>query len=253
MTASMLVAYALTGVIGVSLGALGSGGAILMLPLLVYVAKVPAAQAVPLSMAVVAFSSFAGASQYFRRGDFSPRLMLVFGVGGMSGAFAGAQFTHFVSEPVLMSMMSALLVTVGTMMLRGRHFTTCANPCLPPRCALIAFGIGLLTGFLGVGGGFLLVPALMRFAGLDQRSAAGTSLGLISLNAMSGLAGQLRHTQIDWLAATFFLIACLWGLAGGVYLSTRLPEDRLRRAFAWLLVTIGVSVGTATAVRALVN
>ncbi len=244
-----MVPYALTVLIGLSLGALGSGGAILMLPMLVYVAGFEPRQAVAVSLAVMAGTSLAGALAYGRRGDFSPRLALVFGLGGIVGAFAGSSATRLVSPVVLMLIFGALLLAVGVHMLRDRQALVCGNPCLPPRCFLIALGIGVLTGFLGVGGGFLLVPALMRFAGLSHRSAVGTSLALIGLNSIAGLAGQLRYTSLDWGLIGWFLLFAICGVAAGIVISRRMPAESLKAAFAWLLVAIGAGVTVANVAK----
>jgi hypothetical protein len=244
-----MLGYALTVVIGVSLGALGSGGAILMLPMLVYVAGYRPEDAVAMSLAVMAVTSAVGALAHGRRGDFSVRLAIVFGGGGAVGAFAGSTLTRLVPPYLLMAMFGALLLIVGIQMLRDHEVLVCANPCLPPRCFLIAAGIGVLTGFLGVGGGFLLVPALMRFAGLEHRAAVGTSLALIAVNSVSGLAGQLRHAPLDWTQAAFFAGFAVAGVIGGFVLSQRAPETALKTAFGWLLVAIGAGVTVSNLAR----
>lgn len=240
-----MAAYALTLLIGLSLGVLGAGGAILLLPVLVYVAGLAPSSAIPASMAVMAATSAVGAAGYLRRGDVSKRLALVFGLGGAVGAFAGSSFTHLVPERTIMLIFAATLVAVGVTMLTRRDALTCSNPCLPPRCFLIAVGIGLITGFLGVGGGFLLVPALMRFAGLGPRAATGTSLALIAVNATVGLSGQLRYVTLDWGLAAGFLGFALVGMLAGVRIAPRLPERRLQQGLALLLAAVGVAVGAA--------
>jgi uncharacterized membrane protein YfcA len=242
-----MVAYALTVLIGVSLGALGAGGAILMLPMLVYVAGFAPQDAVAMSLAVMAATSLVGSAAYVRRGDFSIRLAVVFGLGGAVGAYAGSMFTRMVPPQVLMLLFGALLLFVGIQTLRDKQALTCSNPCLPPRCFLIAAAIGLLTGFLGVGGGFLLVPALMRFAGLEQRSAIGTSLALIGVNSIAGLAGQLQHVSLDWVQAAYFIGFAVTGVFGGFLVARRAPAMALKTAFAWLLVVIGAAVTVSNA------
>jgi uncharacterized membrane protein YfcA len=244
-----MVAYALTVLIGASLGALGSGGAILMLPMLVYVAGFAPGDAVTMSLAVMAATSLAGSAAYVRRGDFSARLAVVFGLGGAVGAYVGAMFTRLVPPHVLMLLFGGLLLFVGVQTLRDKHALTCSNPCLPPRCFLIAGAIGLLTGFLGVGGGFLLVPALMRFAGLEHRSAVGTSLALIGLNSVAGLAGHLRHGPLDWTHAAAFAAFALTGVFAGFLISRRAPAAALKTAFAWLLILVGAGVTVSNAAR----
>ncbi|MCX6598469.1 MAG: sulfite exporter TauE/SafE family protein, partial [Acidobacteria bacterium] len=154
-------------------------------------------------------------------------------------------FTHLVPPRILMLIFAGVLLVVGTLMLTRRNALTCSQPCLPPRCFTIAFSIGLLTGLLGVGGGFLLVPALMRFAGLQARAAAGTSLALISLNSFVGLAGQLRFVSLDWAAAASMLVFAVVGLVAGLALAPRMQGDHLKRALAVLLVAIGLGIGIA--------
>jgi len=100
-----------------------------------------------------------------------------------------------------------------------------------------------LTGFLGVGGGFLIVPALVWFGGLDSRLAAGTSLAVIAMNSSTGLLGQLRFVRVDWILLYGFLTFALIGMVVGITLSHRLPEARLRRIFATTVLAIGVAVG----------
>jgi uncharacterized membrane protein YfcA len=239
------VVFAFTILIGLSIGALGSGGAILMLPLLVYINRTPVEQAVPMSLAVVAVTSAAGALGYIRGGSFNPKLAAVFGTGGVAGALVGSAATRGVPAKVLMLLFASLLLFVGVRMLASRAALTCANPCLPARCFLIAFGIGLLTGFLGVGGGFLLVPALQRYAGLDQRSAVGTSLSLTSVNSLAGLGGHLRYQPLDWMLAGQFLIFALIGLGVGLIVSRWAPARALNLAFAWLLIGIGGGIAAA--------
>lgn len=232
------MAYALTILIGLSLGTFGAGGAILLLPVLVHVAKVPPPQAIPMSMAIMSVTSLAGALGYLRRGELPKRVSLVFGLGGMTGAFAGSWLTHLVAPATVMTIFSIVLAVVGTFMLTRRNALTCSDPCLPPRCFAIAAAIGVLTGFLGVGGGFLLVPALMRFAGLSPRQAAGTSLALIGVNSLTGLAGQLRFVSVDWNAILWLLLAALTGLAVGLWLSRRVPGDRFRPVLGVLLLSV---------------
>ena len=110
-------------------------------------------------------------------------------------------------------------------------------------CLQAGLVVGLLTGFLGVGGGFLIVPALITFAGLDTRKAAGTSLGVITCNCITGLAGQLRFIRVDWLLVSGFLVFALAGMATGAKLCRRIPEYRLRRILAVTIVALGLAVG----------
>jgi len=229
--------------IGVTLGALGSGGSIVTLPILVYVAGVAPKSAIGMSMVIVGGTSFLGCYFHWRRGNFRTRPAIVFGATGILGAYIGSTGTHLVSSPVLMGMFSVLMLAVGVRMIALR------TPALPPscecqlnRCIPAGFLVGLVTGFLGVGGGFLIVPALVWFAGLDLRRAIGTSLAIIAANSAAGLAGQLRYTQWDWGLTGEILLCSLVGMGFGIVIATRCPERRLRKAFAVAVIGVGTAI-----------
>ncbi len=240
MTFSLAAAFVLAGFIGVSLGLLGSGGTIITLPVLVYVAGVPVPQAVGMALAVVGGTSLAGSVLQYRRGCFEPRVALLFALTGMAGAYGGARLTHWVSPAVLLLLFAGLMLVVGATMLRRRQEVKPAAACRPVRCAALGAVVGVVTGFLGVGGGFLIVPALALFGGLDMKKAVGTSLGVIALNSLSGLLGQLRYTQFDWWTTLAFLAAATVGMAVGVAGAGRLSETALRRAFAWFIIVVAL-------------
>ena len=114
------------------------------------------------------------------------------------------------------------------------------------RCISTGFAVGLLGGFLGIGGGFLIVPALVWFAGLDTRRAIGTSLGIIAVNLAAGLVGQLRYSDWDWVLTSKFLASSLIGMGVGTLISQRAPERTLRKAFAAVVFVAAVAVGWQT-------
>ena len=167
------------------------------------------------------------------------RAAALFAVSGMVGAFVGARFTHLVSAPVLLLLFGVLMVVVGVQMLRGREAKAGSHGCRPVRCLAAGVAVGVLTGFLGVGGGFLIVPALVLAAGLDMKPAIGTSLAIIAVNCFSGLIGQLRYVSVDWLLTGGFLLVAMAGMLLGVRLTARLSGAVLRRAFALCVVALG--------------
>ena len=227
--------------IGISLGALGSGGSIVTLPILVYVAGVAPKSAVGMSMAIVGGTSFLGGYFHWRSGNFRPKPALLFGVTGILGAYLGSTGTHVVSSSVLMLLFASLMLVVGSLMLAGKRPTRLSGEgCSIYECVPSGFAVGLVPGFLGVWGGFLIVPALVWFAGLDAKRAIGTSLGIIAVNSVSGLAGQLRYSQWDWPLTGKFLVCSLIGMGIGVRIAARAPDQALRRAFA--VVVLGVAV-----------
>jgi hypothetical protein len=249
MTTSLAAALALSALIGVSLGLLGSGGSIVTLPILVYVAGVPVQNAVGMSLAIVGGTSAAGCLLHARQGGFAPQAALLFAVSGMIGAFFGAKLTHRVPPHVLMILFGLMMVLVGVAMLRKGETAAATRSCRPWRCAGVGGSVGLLTGFLGVGGGMLIVPALVLFAGLEMKQAIGTSLAVIAANSFAGLLGQFRYTSFDWAATLGFLVAALAGMFLGTRVAQRLSGQALRRGFAWCIIVLGVALLVANAVR----
>jgi uncharacterized protein len=239
-----IAAMVLAGFVGLSLGALGSGGSIITTPLLVYVAHVPPANAIGMSLVVVGATSFVGVLLHRRLGNVAVRPMLLFALTGTAGSFLGSTGTHLLSRKALMLLFSGIMLIVGRTMWHGAgRNARKAQYYGTPQCLLAGFFVGLLTGFLGVGGGFLIVPALIIFAGLETRLAAGTSLGIISCNCVTGLLGQLRFIQIDWFLLSGFLTFALTGMLAGAKLSGGVSEYRLRRILAITIVVLAIAVG----------
>ena len=245
MDTGLIVALALTVLVGLSLGALGGGGSVLMLPILVYVAGTSAHEAVPLSMVVVGGTSLLAAVLHSRRGNIHVRATVLFGLSGMAAAFLGSALTSLVSQRVLMLIFAALMLAAGVAMLRGRaeEPDEGSGRCRVLPCLLVGAGVGALTGFLGVGGGFLIVPALVLFVGLPTKPAIGSSLAIIALNAASGLVGQLRQTTLDWGLALGYLGLALVGMLGGLALAGKVSGPTLRTAFAWFIIVLAVVIG----------
>ena len=240
----MILALTMAVVIGFSLALLGSGGSIITLPVLVYAEGVPVPAAVGMSLAIVGATSLAGGLVQHRRGLVHWPAAGLFGVSGMIGAVAGAQLTPLVSPATLMMLFGALMLVIAVRMLRTGATSEFepAPDCRPVRCASAGLGVGVLTGFLGVGGGFLIVPAMVVFARLPIKAATSTSLMVIAANSFAGLAGQLRHAAFDWFVASIFLFAALAGMGAGLALNTQIPAAGLRRVFGWFVLGVSVFV-----------
>jgi uncharacterized membrane protein YfcA len=238
-------ALALLGAIGIglSLGLTGAGGSILTLPVLVYLAGVPPREAVGLSLLVVGTAALVGAFQRARAGELHFKAAGMFVLSGMIGAVFGAKLTPLLSPSALMITFAGLMIVVAVRMLtQGNSAPQPMPECRPLRCLLAGGAVGVLTGFLGVGGGFLLMPALVKFARLPLRVATGTSLAVIACNSAAGFASHLGDTPVRWsLAATFVVIAAAGVLVGG-RVASRLPEKTLRRAFAALVLATAAIV-----------
>jgi uncharacterized membrane protein YfcA len=249
---SIDLALALTALVGLSLGLLGGGGSILAVPVLVYVAHIAPADAIGMSLVIVGATSVAGSVAHARAGAVEWRAALPFAGAGVLTAFAGGLLTRLVPGRVLLLGFAALMIAVGGwMLLRGRRRTRPAAeaPPRPPRPgrALVAGAlVGGITGFLGVGGGFLVVPALIAFTGLDMRRAVGTSLVVIAINSAAALAAHLGGGELHALLAVAFTALAVGGALVGARLGRKLPADRLRAAFATFVVAVGVTMALRT-------
>jgi len=243
MVLGQTVAMVLAGLVGLSLGALGSGGSIITIPLLVYVAGVPAESAIGMSLVIVGTTSLLGALLHMKNGNVALKPSVLFAVTGMVGSFIGSYGTHLVSRRTLMLMFAFIMLIVGIRMWRAKAAILLTGTFNAPRCLSIGFAVGVLTGFLGIGGGFLIVPALVLFAGLDSRMAAGTSLAVIALNSTTGIVGQLRFVSFDWGILVGFMVFALGGMVVGTTLASRLTEYRLRKLFACTVLVLAVAVG----------
>jgi uncharacterized protein len=240
MTLHIALAYALAALIGVSLGLLGSGGSITTLPVLVYVARIPVSQAVGMSLVIVGGTAAVGSYRRFRQGDLAVRPALLFAATGMAGSFFGARLTHLVASRVLLLIFGCLMLAVGMAMLRKREDKTSQTTCQLLRCLVVGLAVGTITGFLGVGGGFLILPALVLFAGVEMKKALGTSLAVIAVNSLSGLAGQLLYVSFNWRLTIGFLAMAVAGMFLGLAAANRVAADSLRRAFAWVIIALGI-------------
>lgn len=240
MELHLIIALILTVGIGLSLGLLGSGGSIVTLPVLVYVAGVPVATAVGMSLAIVGGASAMGAWLKHRNGLVHRRAAMLFGGAGMAGSLAGAQFTRLVSPGILMLIFGTLMAGVAGRMLarRGDDAIEPLPDCRPVRCTAAGLVVGILTGFLGVGGGFLLVPAMILFARLPMAMAVGTSLAVIAANSFAGWMAHLGREPFAWGLTSAFLLAALAGMAAGVRLGGRMRSTTLRLTFGWFVLAV---------------
>lgn len=229
---------------GAVLGLLGGGGSILTVPILVYVIGMDAKQAIATSLLVVGVTSLAGMGQHSRRGNVRWRTGLVFGAVAMLGAYGGGRVAALLPGSLLLMLFAALMLVTGTAMLRRRRAPDAASKPAPTggrwlaRLVLQGLAVGSLTGLVGAGGGFVVVPALVLLGGLGMGAAIGTSLLVIAMNSFAGLAGHLAHESIDLQIAAMVTLAAVVGSFGGAALASRLRQETLRRAFAWLVLAM---------------
>lgn len=230
--------------IGLSLGLLGGGGSIITVPLLVYVLGFEPKQAIALGLAIVGATSLVGAVGHWREGNLRPRAALLFGGLAMGGSFAGARLSVFLSGATQLLLFGSVMLVAAIFMTRNARRSARASEPVPHRAALAlvaaaALGVGTLTGLVGVGGGFLIVPALVLLVGLPMKRAVGTSLLVISLNSFVGFAGHLGHVDVPWARLGVFTALAVAGILGGTRLSRSVSQAALQRAFAGLLLVVG--------------
>ena len=239
MTALIL---ALAVLVGVSLGLLGGGGSILTVPLLVYIAGMEPKEAIATSLLVVGVTSAAGAVSHARAGRVQWRTGLLFGAAGMAGAYAGGRLGEYVPGEYLLLGFALMMVATSVAMLRGRKGgdSETAHHQLPvPRVLLDGVVVGLVTGLVGAGGGFLVVPALALLGGMPMPVAVGTSLIVIAMKSMAGLAGYLSSVHIDWALAGAVTFAAVLGSIIGGRLAGMVSPVHLRKGFGWFVLIMG--------------
>jgi len=237
----LLLEIALGLVIGLSLGLLGGGGSILTVPALVYLVGQTPQAAVTTSLAIVGANSALGASFHRAQGTLNWKIALLFGSVGMLASYAASNISRMLPPAVLLIAFALLMLVIGILMLTGSNRMENANH--PPRSSWVTLGsglgVGLLTGVLGVGGGFLIVPALVMFVGLPMQVAVGTSLVIIALNSFAGLLGHLGGTM-DYFLIVVFSMAGLAGTFVGSRLNKKLPAQNVQKLFAWFVIALAI-------------
>ena len=244
----LVIGLLLSGVIGLSLGLIGGGGSIITVPVLVYVIGVEPHDAVGMSLAVVSGTSLVASLLHHRRMILDVRMGLIFGGSGVVGAIAGSPLTVLLTPAALLLVFAALMLVIAVLMLRRKAAapfpTSERKPVDLWKSLLAGFGVGVLTGFLGVGGGFLIVPALMMFGGLGMKEAIGTSLFVIFLNCVAGLIGHAAQNNFDWGLTTLITSLAIAGAGVGTFLSHRVAPHKLQRGFAVVVLLVAVFLVT---------
>lgn len=250
--------------IGLALGIMGGGGSILTVPVLVYLIGVSPVLSTAYSLFVVGSTALVGASGYFRKGLVSVPTALVFLATSVAAVFLTRKFLLpaiprelftvgrlvFTKDLLVLVAFAGLMVAAAASMIRGRPGDAgpgAARPQAPrinyPLVLGIGAVVGLLTGFVGAGGGFLIIPALVLGARLPMKMAVGTSLAIIALNSLIGFTGDLSAgTPIDWPFLLGFLAFALGGIVLGTYLARFISGARLKPAFGWFTLAMGAFI-----------
>ena len=225
--------------VGVSLGLLGGGGSILTVPLLVYVEGMDAKAAIATSLLVVGVTSSIAAITHARAGRVRWPVAVVFGLAAMVGAYTGGRLARFIPGAVLLVAFAVIMFIAGAAMLRGRKDSPAVEgsqrvPVL--KITALGLAVGVISGLVGAGGGFLLVPALALLAGLPMPLAVGTSLVIIAMQSFAGFAGHLANEPIDWRLAGMVTAAAVVGALIGGKLVALIDPATLRKLFGWFVL-----------------
>jgi uncharacterized membrane protein YfcA len=243
--------------IGVSLGLLGSGGSIITVPVLVYLIGQDEKVAIAGSLFVVGSIALVGSLQYVKVGLVDWRNVLVFGIPGMGGTYLGAMIAAFVPGVMQLALFALVMLLASYMMLRPVELTDEERePRETWKIAIDGLIVGVITGLVGVGGGFLIVPALVLLGGIPIHKAVATSLVIIALKSFSGFYKYLdvldeQNLELDW--QTLMVVTGL-GIAGsyaGAKIAKRMPQRTLKKGFGYFLIVMGIYILVRTAPEAL--
>lgn len=254
--------------IGLSLGLIGGGGSILAVPILIYVIGLAPKTAIAMSLAVVGIVSAIGAIPHGLNGNVNLRIAAIFTPPAMVGAYLGARLASLpiISERFQLLCFGVIMVLASLLTIRkGRRVTPSTEPVsiaepsqnpaldLDPTCdpqpkqnrwlsmlavPLQGLGVGVLTGFVGVGGGFLIIPALVLLGGLPMKEAIGTSLVIITLNSASGLLGYLGQVELDLRLLVSFTLAASCGTIAGAWLNQKIDARHLQTGFGYFVLVV---------------
>lgn len=242
-----LLAALLALLVGLSLGLLGGGGSILTVPIFRYALDMGVKESIGMSLGVVSVTSLVGALRHWHKGNLDLKALVAFAPAAIVSTYLGARLAEYVPDVVQLVALGVVMVTAAILMWRsggqavGRSEGAISAQTLI-RLSAVGVALGLLTGIVGVGGGFLIVPALVLFLGLDMKRAVGTSLGVISLNAASGFVGYLGQVTMDWPLMAGFTGVAVAGVFGGAALVPMVSPQQLRRGFALFLIVVAVYI-----------
>ena len=257
-----LIGHFLAVCIGLSLGLIGGGGSILAVPILVYVMGVGSKDAIAMSLVIVGTVSLIGAIPHWLRGNVNLKIAVAFTPAAMLGAYLGARLTALpiITDTFQMICFGVVMLLASSFMIRKSNRKPAVSHIEPRELAetsglpksvhpykwlaILAegLGVGILTGFVGVGGGFLIIPTLVLLGKVPMKQAVGTSLLIIATNSASGFMGYVGQVQVDWKLVISFTIAATLGILLGSYLSKFIDAKHLQKGFGYFVLIVGVFV-----------
>lgn len=254
----MIIGYLASVCIGLSLGLIGSGGSILTVPILIYFFGFDPVLATTYSLFVVGITSMAGALSHYVKGNVDHKIALLFGIPSLVAIFTMRKWVmpvipqhlfyinsfEITKAVLLMIVFAGLMLAASISMIRTKEETAEVKDQLNiQRLIIQSIIVGVITGFVGVGGGFLIIPSLIHFARLPMKKAVGTSLTIMSISALLGVFGDIsRNIHIDYVFMAKFSAFAIAGIITGSYLTKFFSENKLKPAFGWCLLLMGISI-----------
>ncbi|WDF54175.1 sulfite exporter TauE/SafE family protein [Mucilaginibacter sp. KACC 22063] len=254
------IAYFASALIGISLGLIGGGGSIMTVPVLVYFFGTTPLLATSYSLFIVGSTSLVGAINNYRKGFVSIKTALLFGTSSIITVFLTRKFIiplipkqilvvgnfQLTSNILTMVLFAILMVFAASAMISNGSQRNKIEPGSKKLNVLkllgYGVGIGLATGMLGAGGGFLLIPTLVLLVGLPMKEAVGTSLLIIALNSLIGFAGDIGHFNIDWLLLFRITAIAVAGIFVGSYIGKSIDGSKLKKGFGWFVLVMGIYI-----------
>jgi uncharacterized protein len=255
-----IIGYAASILIGISLGLIGGGGSILTVPVLVYLFGVNPVLATAYSLFIVGSTSLVGAFPKYKQGLVNLKTALIFGAPAIAAVFATRAFlvplipnqvftvsSFVVTKSILMMILFALLMVFASISMIREKKQINGNGEVKqkfnyPMILLEGAVVGLLTGLVGAGGGFLIIPALVLFSKLTMKQAVGTSLLIIAAKSLIGFTGDLPHYQMDWKLLLIVTGLAIIGIFVGNKLSHKIPGEKLKKGFGWFVLVMGIYI-----------
>lgn len=251
-----IIGFVAAVLIGVSLGLIGSGGSILTVPVLVYLFSVDAVTATAYSLFIVGATAAVGSVSYFRKGLVNIKTAIVFGIPSIVSVFFTRAYivpaipkevfaigSFMVTKSIMMMVLFAILMIVASysMISKGKATSEPAGPQRFNYPAILAEGaiVGIVTGLVGAGGGFLIIPALVLLSKLPMKEAVGTSLVIIAAKSLIGFFGESSETAVDWQLLLSVLASAMIGIFIGMYFSGKVDSAKLKPAFGWFVLVMG--------------
>ena len=253
-----LIGHLLAVCIGLSLGLIGGGGSILAVPILVYVMGFGSMGAIAMSLVIVGMVSLIGAIPHWLQGNVNLKTAIIFTPAAMLGAYMGARIAGFpfVTGTFQLVCFGVVMVVASILMIRKSHSKSAlAHAGISIDNAtekdhghhwllipLEGLGVGVLTGFVGVGGGFMIIPALVLLGGIPMKEAIGTSLLIIAAKSATGFLGYLNQVSIDWSLVLSFTLAASIGTVAGSYLTQFINARQLQKGFGYFVLAVAIFV-----------